>query len=58
MSNNELADREDNLPANHGRWIREDGLYKCSKCGKYTTEPTAPNYCPWCGIIMSLRESD
>lgn len=54
---NELADREDNLPPVHGRWIWKDGMYCCSKCGGYSAEHAATPFCPWCGMIMSIRES-
>jgi hypothetical protein len=56
-------------PVKHGRWINDNGLYKCSSCKEYTITGWANcipiehmnktmKYCNNCGARMDGGEND
>ena len=45
----------------HGSWEMIGRWWKCSECGivmpgAQTTQPSPPQYCPWCGAKMDKED--
>ena len=61
--------RMDVQEVKHGRWVNDNGLYKCSVCNTFTITGWANcipidymnktmRYCPHCGARMDLEEGE